>query len=218
MLKLIVAIVVFALASPAAAQAVQPWPGFLVTAPIQGKWIASIDVTGRAAADGRASQFESRVQIGRVITKRLTVLAGWVHSNNFIPGAPGTSEEQAAIQINWALRPTGRIRLLTRTRIEQRFVSGVADTSYRFREQVRAVVPLGGRTSPSFVLWGEPFLALNRTGAQHHDLDQLRTFAGFSVPLSPRADLEFGYLNQRVYRANDTLVNHAVPLILTYRF
>lgn len=26
------------------------------------------------------------------------------------------------------------------------------------------------------------------------------------------------YLNQRTYRADDTLVNHAIPLVINYRF
>jgi hypothetical protein len=66
-------------------------------------------------------------------------------------------------------------------------------------------------------LWIEPFIALNETTAQRRTLDQLRSFAGIAIPVTPRVDLEVGYLNQRIYRLNTTIVNHAVPIVLTVR-
>jgi hypothetical protein len=83
---------------------------------------------------------------------------------------------------------------------------------------VRASVPLGGKTGPSLAVWAEPFLALNKTAGQHRTLDQLRTFVGLSAPVSPHIDIEVGYLNQRLYRAGPTLINHAIPVNLTMHF
>jgi hypothetical protein len=83
---------------------------------------------------------------------------------------------------------------------------------------VRVTYALGGKTAPSAVLWSELFLSLNRTAAQSHTLDQLRNFVGVAVPLSHHADLEVGYINQRIYRPNTTIVNNAIPVSLTVRF
>lgn len=206
------------IASAGHAQSVQPWPNVFVSAPIADKTILSVEGVGRIASDARTSQFETRLQIGRVLSPSLTVGAGWVHFSSFIPDAGNTSEEQAVEQLNWAVGSLGRVRVTTRTRLEQRFISNVDATSWRFRQQIRAMYPLGSRTAPSLTVWTEPFLALNRTTGQRRTLDQLRTFVGVTIPMSPAADVEFGYLNQRIYRANGMLVHHAVPLIFNYRF
>jgi len=211
------AVAVF-LPATAVAQQAQPWPDLYVTKPVAKGWTASGEGIFRVADDRRASQLETRVQIGRQLSKRVTVWAGWVHSNNYIPHAPNTVENQAVEQLNWTVGAVSHLRLLARTRLEQRFISNADDTSWRFRQQIRLVYGFGGPRAPGAVLWTEPFFALNRTTAQHQTLDQLRTFAGLTIPVSSKADVEFGYLNQRIYRANDHLVNHAIPLIVNYRF
>jgi len=219
MLKLLsLATLLAAAAVPAHAQSVQPWPDVLVTKPVGDGWIASVELVGRASGDERLSQFESRLQVGHTLGRSLTAWAGWVHFANFVPGAPNTSEDQAVEQLNWAIGSIGRVRVATRTRLEQRFLSNLPGTNWRYRQQLRVVYATGGAKAAGLVLWSEPFLALNRTPGQRHTLDQLRSFAGVTVPVSRALDIEVGYLNQRVYRANDTLVNHAIPLVLTYRF
>jgi hypothetical protein len=209
-----------ALVTPAvcAARTVQPWPDLLVSAPVAGGLLVSGEVVGRVADDSRTSQIETRAQFGHVFSKKITAWVGWVHIANYNPHAPNGREEQLVEQLNWTIGATGPLRLLTRTRLEQRFIRGVDETGWRWRQQVRAAYALGGKASPSAILWAEPFIALNRTGPQNHTLDQLRFFAGINVPFSHHADLEFGYLNQRIYRANTTIVNDAIPIVLTVRF
>jgi hypothetical protein len=210
--------VLAAAATPACAQSVQPWPDLLAIVPAGGGWSVSAELIGRAGGDARPSQVESRLQVAHALTRSLTASAGWVHYSTFVPRGANFTEEQAVEQLNWAVGAIGRLRVAARTRLEQRFISNVAGTNWRLRQQVRAVYALGDRGAPGLVVWGEPFVALNRTAGQRHLLDQLRTFTGVTVPVSPALDVEVGYLNQRVYRANDTVVNHAIPLVVTYRF
>jgi hypothetical protein len=120
----------------------------------------------------------------------VTVWAGWVHFANYLPNGRKTFEDQAVEQLNWNVGSLGRLRVLTRTRLEQRFLTNVNETSWRFRPQLRAVLPIGSARGPGAVLWTEPFFGLNRTTGQFHTLDQLRTFAIISVPLSKKADFE----------------------------
>ncbi|WP_242151040.1 MULTISPECIES: DUF2490 domain-containing protein [unclassified Sphingomonas] len=218
MFKLLSIAALVAAAVPAHAQSVQPWPDLVVVKPLGDGWVGSGEVVGRAGGEERQSQFESRLQIGHTLGRSLTAWAGWVHFANFVPGAPNTAEDQAVEQLNWAIGSVGSVRFATRSRLEQRFLSNLPGTNWRFRQQLRAVYATGGVKSVGLVLWSEPFLALNRTPGQRHTLDQLRSFAGVTVPVARTLDFEVGYLNQRVYRANDTLVNHAIPLVLTYRF
>jgi hypothetical protein len=200
------------------AQAVQPWPDILVSAPLTKDWLVSGEVIGRIADDRRTSQLETRIQVGHVFSKSVTVWAGWVHFANYNPSAPNGREDQAVEQLNWNVGSIGRMRFSTRTRMEQRFVRGVDGASFRWRQQVRLAYALGHKGAPSLVLWTEPFVALNRTGAQRHTLDQLRTFVGVSLPISRKADFEIGYLNQRIYRPASEIVNHAIPISLAIRF
>ena len=216
--KALLSAAVLAVAVPAHAQSVQPWPDILVTKPLGDGWIGSVEVIGRDGGDERQSQFESRLQLGHTLGRSVTVWAGWVHFVNFVPGAPNPAEDQAVEQLNWAIGSVGRVRFAMRSRLEQRFLSNFPGANWRFRQQLRAVYATGGPKSVGLVVWGEPFLALNDTPGQRHTLDQLRTFVGVTMPVTRRLDFEVGYLNQRVYRANYTLVNHAIPLMLTYRF
>lgn len=175
-------------------------------------------IIGRIADDNRTSQLETRAQIGRVFNKRVTAWVGWVHFANYNPNAANGRENQLVEQLNWNIAASGPLQLSTRTRVEQRFISGVDDTCWRWRQQVRVAYAFGDRKMLSAVVWSEPFIALNRTGGQSHTLDQLRNFIGITMPISSHADIEIGYLNQRIYRPDTVIVNDAIPVSLTLRF
>jgi hypothetical protein len=197
---------------------IQPWPDVIISAPVAKGWLVSGEIIGRIADNAHPSQIETRAQVGHVFSKRFTGWVGWVHFANYVPRAANGREDQLVEQLNWSVATAGPLRLLTRTRLEQRFVRGIDETSWRWRQQVRVTYALGGKKAPSAVLWSEPFLSLNKTAGQSHALDQLRTFVGISVPISPNVDFECGYLNQRIYRPNTTIVNDAIPIVLMVRF
>lgn len=190
----------------------------LVTARVGNGAMLSGEAIARVADGNRMSQVETRLQAGYAITGRLTGWIGWVHFENYNPHAQDAREDQVVEQLNWAIGNIGRVGISTRTRLEQRFLTGVRQTSWRWRQQVRIAVPLGGRRAPAAILWSEPFVGLNRTAGQQRPLDQLRTFAGFVLPVSRNMDVEIGYLNQRIYRPGATIVNDAVPMSISVRF
>jgi hypothetical protein len=206
------------LASSSHAQAVQPWPDATISGPIGGGFLGSAELIGRVGDDERTSQIEGRLQVGHALSKSVTAWVGWVHIASYVPSGLDTHEDQVVEQLNWNIGKVGRFKLSTRTRVEQRFISRVDDTNWRWRQQVRLSVALGGKRKPSAILWAEPFIALNSTKAQTRTLDQLRVFAGLGMALSPHIDVEAGYLNQRIYRASGNLVNHAVPIVVTVHF
>lgn len=204
-------------AQPAVADPVQPWPTVDLTAPLGGKWSGSVEVVGRIADDRtRPSQIESRFEIGRALNEHVTLWAGYVHIVSYNIGRRDGIEDQAVEQLNWNVGNVGPFRLASRTRLEQRFIVGNDRTAWRMREQLRAMLPIG-HGPVSGVLWAEPFVALNRTAATARTFEQLRSFAGVSFRMSKHADVEFGYLNQRLWRASGNVVNHAVPLVLNVR-
>ena len=205
-------------AVPACADPVQPWPSVYVSAPLGGKWLGSVEIVGRISDDTtRPSQLESRFQVGRALDRHVTLWAGYVHVVSYNDGRRDGIEDQIVEQLNWNPGRIGALKFGTRMRLEQRFIVGNDRTAWRLREQVKLALPIG-RSRVSALLWAEPFVALNRTAATGRTFEQLRAFAGVSVRVSKRADIEFGYLNQRLWRASGNVVNHAVPLVLSVRF
>ncbi|MDB5712022.1 MAG: hypothetical protein JWL96_4092 [Sphingomonas bacterium] len=206
-------------AVPAGADPVQPWPSVYVSAPIGGKWLGSVEIVGRVSDDERTrpSQVEARFQIGRAIDEHVTLWAGYVHVVSYNDGRRDGIEDQMVEQLNWRPGRVGPLEFSARTRLEQRFITGNDRTAWRVRAQARAMLPIG-HSRVAAVLWAEPFVALNHTAATGRTFEQLRSFAGVSVRVSKRADVEFGYLNQRLWRVSGNVVNHAIPLVLNVRF
>ena len=197
---------------------VQPWPTVLAVVPITERWSASAEGIGRLAReDDKPSQFELRLELGRALSKRLTVWAGYVHVSTYGPGLPTGIENQIVEQANWKIGTFAGISASSRTRLEQRFVTGANATAWRVREQLRLTVPLK-KDGPLFVMWSEPFIALNRTSASPTTFDQIRSFAGVSIPVSARADIEVGYLNQHIHRTSGDTANDVIPVVLNMRF
>lgn len=208
------------LAAPAAAhQEVEPWPTLFVSGALGDGWQASGEVIERVAADRpRPSQLELRLHVGHAIGKRAILWVGYVHVDTFNEFARNGKENQAVEQLSVNLGAAGPFRLSSRTRLEQRFIRGAGgEVQWRFRQQVRVALPLVAR-GPSAVAWAEPFVELNRTPPVRRTFDQLRTFAGLSLPITRNADVEIGYLNQYLIRPGKNTSNDVIPLVVNLRF
>ncbi len=210
-----------ALALPSQALAreeIQPWPTIIASVPVAGKWLGSVEIINRVVSDSaRPSQLEARFQLGRPLGAGIVAWAGYVRVTTYHPGAPAGIENQAVEQLNWAMGRVAGVQLSTRTRLEQRFIRGADGTAWRVREQLRLAMPLAPR-GPALVAWGELYITLNRTSATRTTFDQLRAFVGVSVPVSPQADVEIGYLKQHLHRVTGDVSNDAIPMVLTMRF
>jgi hypothetical protein len=205
-------------AAPACAGPVQPWPTIDVSAPLGGKWRGSVEIVGRISDDStRPSQLESRFEMGRKLDEHITFWAGYVHVVSYNIGRRDGIEDQAVEQLSWSAGAVGPFKISSRTRLEQRFIVGNDRTAWRVREQIKAALPIG-RSPVTAVLWTEPYFALNRTAATGRTFEQLRSFAGASVRVSKHADVELGYLNQRLWRTSGKVVNHVFPLVLNLQF
>ena len=218
LLRIALACIGSVIATSASAQAVQYWPRITVSGPVADGVLATGELNGRAADDSHTSQLVMRFMLGHPIGSHINGWIGWAHSESYLPDAPVRHENNFLEQLNWDIGKVGPMRLSTRTRLEQRFISNTAGTSWRWRQMVRVAFPLGNKRAPSLAIWAEPFIALNETSAQRRTLDQLRIFAGISVPVSPHVDVELGYLNQRIYRAGATVVNDAIPVNVAIHF
>jgi hypothetical protein len=202
---------------PAHAKKAQPWPTVYVSAPLDKGWSISGEVVGRLDREHTGpSQMEARLQLGHSIGRDLVLWVGYVHVVSYPPLGRVGLEDQVVEQLNWKAGSIGGVTFSSRTRLEQRFQRGASATNWRVREQVKASVPLGHHVTG--IIWVEPFIALNQTSSVRSGFDQLRSFAGISVPLSPHVEIEAGYLNQFLPRASGDIHNDAVPITLNIRF
>ena len=119
----------------------------------------------------------------------------------------GTRHEHRAWQQVIATRSSGRIGLMSRTRVEQRFAGGGGDLGLRVRQFARLGWNWNEEGRYGLVAWDELFVGLNDTdwGAPR-GLDQNRLFAGFFLKSGSRVRGELGYLSLVVNRdAGDTI-------------
>lgn len=94
--------------------------------------------------------------------------------------------------------------LTSRSRLEQRFMPTGSQVGWRFRQMVKASLPMPFAPSFSFVVSDEYFANLNKTNYGADDgLDQNRAFAGLGYNFDEHIKTEIGYMNQYIRKANN---------------
>ena len=132
---------------------------------------------------------------------------------------PAFDENRIYQHVVYSLGKVGDVSITARTRIEARMVVGAEDLAWRFRQQVRAQMPLKEKDGALLVTWSEIFLNLNDADwGPREGLDRWRNFVGVSVPLVEGVMLEPGYLNQAVFRRGEDRLDHIASVTLFYRF
>ena len=204
--------------APVVAQEVQPWPTISVSVPIAGSCSATGNVTaGFPAIRGtRPSSWRGSL-LGRRLSGSVTLSAGYAHLVTYHCGQPAGIENQAIEQISWAIGWLLGVKISSRTRLEQRFQRGADATNWRLRQQLRLAL-LVALNGTSLVFWTEPSVALNHTSANRETFDQIRNFAGISVPVAKHVDVDIGYLNQYLHRPTGDVSIDAVPVTVSVRF
>lgn len=167
-------------------------------------------------AGSHPGQLQLRGFLGHQFGK-VTLAAGysWIHTSK--PGNDPRNEHRLTQQMEISLIDTPGVKLAARTRLEQRFYTDLAGTSWRARERLKLTVPID-RSGLALLTHGELLAALNSgpSGAQGGDV-QSRIFGGFLIPLNQALSLEAGYLNQHDWQRAKT-TNHILNLNLVTKF
>lgn len=189
-----------ALVAPApaiASEDEQLWIGTSAWGPVSGElgvWAeAQVRVTDGAS---RVGVRNARIGLGWEANRDLSLYGGYAWFRLTPAGRAAVTEHRTWQQALYTLATPGTVRVVGRTRLEQRWREGQGGTSLRVRQMLRVVVPLGRPTQPALVASTEAFAELADTAWIDSGADQLRSFAGVSVPLRPKVALEVGYLNQ----------------------
>lgn len=163
------------------------------------KWRVWIESQGRFRDNaGAVDQGIARGGLGYSLSDTASVWAGYAHVWTF-PGGRATNREDRIWQQLLLTDKAPFGDWTSRTRLEQRFIEGIAPVEWRLRQFVRFSTPLGDGSPLSLVVWDEVFLRLNSTTpAARFGFDQNRAFAGLGYAFNEKVRLEVGYMNQLI--------------------
>lgn len=165
--------------------------------PALEKWRLWID--GQLRQRDNASTLDQapvRAAIGYALSDHATVWLGYMYMATLPKGRPTQNEHRVWQQLMLTgSTPFGDV--VSRTRLEQRYIQGVEPVEWRIREMIRWSRPIFEGSPISAVVWDEVFVRLNSTTPTTRvGFDQNRVFAGFGYAFSKEARVEIGYLNQ----------------------
>lgn len=165
-----------------------------------------------------STQLVVRPGLGWAPAPWAVVYAGyaWVPTFYDDPDKATKHEHRAWEQVAFHARPVATVRLTSRTRFEQRFVTGQTDIGVRVRELVR----LGWDPKPTapvgLVVWDDVFVGFNATAwGQPQGFDQNRAFGGLAIALGEHLGrVEVGYMNQVANKGDSLSLLHVLSASL----
>ena len=190
------------LAAPAAAVGddLQAWPQILTTGAVRPDGLAVWAESQLRLDDdiGRVLQKNARLGLGWEGRGGHSVYGGWAWLQTTPRGGATTDEHRVWQQLGYPILKRGRMQVTGRMRLEQRFREEAPGTAHRLRQMLRAQYRLGEAGAPSLVAHSELFteFADTRWGVKARAYDQVRSFAGVRLPVSPKLAVETGYFNQ----------------------
>ncbi|MDO9139298.1 MAG: DUF2490 domain-containing protein [Methylobacter sp.] len=172
---------------------------------------------GRFGDDSsRFSQGILRAGLGYAVTDTTSLWLGygWIPSEQPIAAVP-FEENRIWQQLLWNKQyELGTFS--SRSRFEQRFMGIGNDVGWRFRQLLKASVPLRIIDHTSFVISDEYFVDINKTDWKaDNGFDQNRLFVGIGYAFDAHAKTEIGYMNQYINKLKGP---HALNHILSVNF
>ena len=160
-------------------------------------------------ADG-FNQSIFRPGIGYQLTPNANLWIGYAWINTLPASGSPIFDENRIWQQFLLSKKFSNKTLISRSRLEQRFVETGSDTGWRFRQFVKLDNPIYEGSPFSFVAWDEAFMDLNVTDfGQTGSFSQNRAFIGIGRKFENGPKFEIGYLNQFIRRQSaDDRFNH----------
>ena len=167
------------------------------------------------------NQILQRNMIGYLLSPQLSFHLGYDFIPNMNPSKGTTKYEQRlAQQISYIPIDHLKNSLTIRSRLEERYLSGLSGVQLRLRERVAITMThllnfLPRHSTP--VIYDEVFLNLNTQPWSSKGLiDQNRTFAGYWFKLGSNTILELGYIYQWVAGIKHNQNNHIFSIALRF--
>lgn len=198
----------------------QQWTLLVAQGRINENIVLQAEVQPRLTDDAsRLGQIQISPSLGYKFNKKVTGIAGYMFVHTDPADRPAQDEHRLYQQIAYPIGKLGDASFTARTRLEERMIVNSQDVVWRFRQQIRAQVPLTERNGPVLVVWTEGFYNLNDGdwGARA-GFDRWRNFLGVDVNLGKHITLEPGVIEQVVFRKGKDRFDHIANMTMTYRF
>lgn len=188
-------------------QDMQVWTNVTLNGPLSSKtpkikyWLEAQPRFGEDVS--RLSQVLLRPGLGYALTPTTSIWGGYAWIYTTLPFAsPSFDENRIWQQLLWS-RKFNTVRLVSRTRLEQRFIQQNIHVAWRLRQFFKAEIPLPIQPAFSAIVSNEVFVHLNDFNRNNNQgFDQNRFFIGIGKELAPHIKAEAGYLNQTIRRIN----------------
>lgn len=211
---------VVSLSEPACAGDTQLWLGLTNRTSLGGALELHADTNARWIDGMRhVGHIQLRAMLGRRLRSGLLMGAGYSYVRADQLSGETLLEHRPFQQLNLPLAEIGRAKITARTRLEQRVFNRFPGVTLRLRQQLSLSVPVHQRSGLEAIVETEPFFVLNRPNGSDTPtgFNQVRTFAGFNLPLNTAMAVEVGYLNQQIV-PDGGRTNHNLSLTLATRF
>lgn len=206
------------------------WSPVYLTVKMPSSFLAYMEVNPRFADlddSGHIDQLLLRPALGYQLTEKLSIWQGYAWVGNFNqrhtpPESPFFEENRIYQQVNYTHKFQS-LKILSRTRLEERWIEHADGTAVRFRQMFRLAYPLPAAPDWSLVGYDEIFINLNTVGVPSGKgpgagIDQNRFFLGVNKTFNQYFNVDLGYqnqmLNNRNLPGNANLVNHIILLQL----
>ena len=198
------------------------WAPVYLTVNLPNRFLAYMEVNTRIGDDvTNIDQLLLRPAIGYKLTDNLSIWQGYAWVGNFnqphtFPQSPFFEESRIYQQVSYT-NTFGRVKFLSRTRMEERWIEHADGTAVRFRQMFRVMYPLPIAPDIGLVMYDEIFANANTVGSikgkgPQAGFDQNRFFLGINKAFNQYLNVDIGYqnqmLNQRSLPGNANLINH----------
>lgn len=205
------------LASENVQQDFRLWAPVFLTVPLSTSFLGYAEVNPRFGDDvSQLDQLILRTAVGYKLDDRWSVWQGYAWNTVYYRAndQPDFNGEQRIYQqLSYKdkfpfLETFPFLKILSRSRLEERWIQHVSDTAFRARTMLRVDVPLPMIPSWSFVTFDEIFVNLNGvSGGPEGGFDQNRFFIGVNKEFMKQFNVDLGYQMQIINSRRDEMVN-----------
>lgn len=218
----------FAQAPSTFSQDFRLWSPVFMTMKLPSSFLAYMEVQPRFAdldEDGHIDQLLLRPAVGYQLTENLSIWQGYAWVGNYNqrhtpPQSPFFDESRIYQQVLYT-RKFESFKIVSRTRLEERWIEHVDGTAVRFRTMLRGQYALPMAPEWALVAADEIFVHLNTVGSRGPEagFDQNRFFVGINRTFSKYFNMDVGYQNQLLNsRSIPNLANQLNHMILLQFF
>jgi hypothetical protein len=164
----------------------------------------------------QVNQLLLRTALGYTFARHWSIWQGYAWTPNI---EPTFKTENRIYQQLLYVQQFPAIKLMSRTRLEERWIKDVSGTAVRFRTLLRGQVPLSDEGRWGLVVQDEIFFNLNSpTNGPDSGLDQNRLFVGINRALNAHLNVDAGYQLQTVNTSESGIFNDKNSILLIQAF